>query len=194
IFRGRRYDITSGWLELPGGYDEPRLQLQAEGNIRGYRIIIGFSGPINSLDLSLSSEPRLSRPEIISLITTGSVEAGALSETDPKRAGLTTAGALLSDEFISRPLGREIERFLGLNRFQIDPVLRPYENPAARITIGRQLARGLSFFYSTNLASEQEQTGVLEHDITKQFSVVTTYTQSGDTQVRAIDPNEFTID
>jgi outer membrane protein assembly complex protein YaeT len=194
IFRGQRYDITSGWLELPGGYEDPRLQLQAEGNIRGYRVIISFRGPINGLELSLNSEPPLSRPEIISLITTGSVGSGALNSPDPARAGLTTAGALLSDEFISKTLGRETERFLGLNRFQIDPVLRPYDNPAARITVGRQLARGLSFFYSTNLASEQEQTGVLEYDITKQFSVVTTYTQSGDTQVRAIDPNEFTID
>ncbi|HZF40965.1 MAG TPA: translocation/assembly module TamB domain-containing protein [Blastocatellia bacterium] len=193
-FRGQRYDITSGWLELPGGYEEPRLQLQAEGNIRGYRVIIVFGGPINSLDLSLNSEPRLSRPEIISLITTGSVGSGALNTPDPARAGLTTAGALLSQEFISNTLGRETERFLGLNRFQIDPVLRPYDNPAARITVGRQLARGLSFFYSTNLASEQEQTGVLEYDLTNQFSVVSTYTQSGNTQVRAIDQNEFTID
>ncbi|HKC88827.1 MAG TPA: POTRA domain-containing protein, partial [Blastocatellia bacterium] len=85
-------------------------------------------------------------------------------------------------------------RFLGLNRFQIDPVLRPYDNPAARVTIGRQLARGLSFFYSTNLDSQQEQTGLLEYDITNQFSVVATYTQSGDTQVQPIDQNEFTID
>ncbi|HEY6402830.1 MAG TPA: translocation/assembly module TamB domain-containing protein, partial [Blastocatellia bacterium] len=194
LFRGQRYDIISGWLELPGGYGEPRLQLQAEGNIRGYRIIISFNGPINSLDLSLNSEPPLSRPEIISLITTGSLGSGAFNSTDPGRAGLTTAGSLLSEEFFSKTLGRETERFLGLNRFQIDPVLRPYDNPAARITVGRQLAHGLSFFYSTNLASEQEQTGVLEYDITKRFSIVTTYTQSGDTQVRAIDPNEFTID
>jgi outer membrane protein insertion porin family len=35
---------------------------------------------------------------------------------------------------------------------------------------------------------------VLEYDITRQFSVVTTYTQSGDTQVRTLDQNEFTID
>ncbi|MGH9753366.1 MAG: translocation/assembly module TamB domain-containing protein [Blastocatellia bacterium] len=194
IFRGQRYDITSGSLELPGGYDEPRLQLQAEGDVRGYRIIIGFSGPIDSIDLTLSSEPRLSRAEIITLITTGSVEAGTLGETDLARAGLTTAAALFSDEFISRPLGRGIQEFLGLNRFQIDPVLRPYENPAARITIGRQLARGLSFFYSTNLASAQEQTGVIEYNITNRFSIVATYTQSGDTQVEPIDQNEFTID
>src|SRR5262249_23241528 len=83
IFRGQRYDIVSGWLELPGGYEEPRLQLRAEGNIRGYRIIIGFSGPINSLDLSLNSEPRLSRAEIISLITTGSAGSSALNAPDP---------------------------------------------------------------------------------------------------------------
>ena len=106
IFRGRRYDITSGWLELSGGYEDPRLQLQAEGNIRGYRVIIGISGPINSLDLTLNSEPRLSRAEIISLITMGSVGSGAFSAPDPARAGLTTAGAL-SEEFISKPWARD---------------------------------------------------------------------------------------
>ncbi|MBO0725557.1 MAG: translocation/assembly module TamB domain-containing protein, partial [Blastocatellia bacterium] len=194
IFRGQRYEITSGWLELPGGYEEPRMHLQAEGSIRGYRVIIVFSGQISSLDLSLNSEPPLSRPEIISLITTGSVGSSAMGAPDPARAGLSATGALLSEEFISKALGRETERFLGLNRFQIDPVLRPYDNPAARITVGRQLARGMSFFYSTNLASEQEQTGVLEYDITNQFSVVSSYTQSGNTQVQPIDQNEFTID
>ncbi len=194
IFRGQRYEITSGALELSGSGEEPRLQLRVEGEIRGYRVYIGFTGPINSLDLSLSSEPALSRAEIISLITTGSAAAGTLSATDPTSAGLTTAGALLSQAFISKPLGRETERFLGLNRFQIDPVLRPYDNPAARLTIGRQLARGLSFYYSTNLDSEQEQTGAIEYDITNRFSIVTTYTQSGDTRVQGYDQNEFTID
>ena len=35
---------------------------------------------------------------------------------------------------------------------------------------------------------------MIEYDITNQFSVVTTYTQSGDTQVRGFDQSEFTID
>src|SRR5262249_56114633 len=101
IFRGQRYEITSGWLELPGGYEEPRLHLQAEGNIRGYRVIIGFSGQISSLELSLNSEPPLSRPEIISLITTGSVGAGVTGGPDPAPAGWTTCGALGSAGVIS---------------------------------------------------------------------------------------------
>src|SRR5262249_24130352 len=136
-FRGQRYNIISGWLELPGGQEEPRLRLQAEGDIRGYRVLISFNGPISSLDLSLNSEPPLSRPEIISLITTGSVGSGALNAPDPGRAGFTTAEARLLEELFSKTLGRETERILGLNRFQIAPVLRPYDNPAARITVGR---------------------------------------------------------
>src|SRR5262245_8542 len=43
IFRGERYDITVGSLELTGGFDETRLQLQAESDIRGYRVHIGLS-------------------------------------------------------------------------------------------------------------------------------------------------------
>ena len=170
------------------------MQLQAESDIRGYRVLIGFSGPINSLALTLSSEPSLPRDEIISLITTGSPQTGLLSGADPTRSGLTTAGALLSGEFISRSLGRETERFLGLNRFQIDPILRPYRNPAARLTLGRQLARGLTFIYSTNLSTEQDQIGMVEYDISNRFSILGTYLQSGDTQLQGLEQNDFIIE
>src|SRR5262249_27945823 len=156
LFRGHRYDLTVGSLELPGGSEEPRLQLQAETEIRGYRVHVGFNGPISSLDLSLSSEPTLQRDEIISLITTGSTESATVGAAYPVQTGLGAAASLLSEEFISKPLGRETERFLGLNRFQLDPLLRPYKNPAARVTIGRQLARAFSFYYSTNVPSHQE--------------------------------------
>ncbi len=194
IFRGERYNITVGSLELPGGFAEPRLQLQAESDIRGYRVRIGFSGPINSLELSLSSEPSLPRDEIISLITTGATQAGMLSGADPTRSGLTAAGSLLSQEFISGPLGRETDRFLGLNRFQIDPILRPFRNPAARLTIGRQLARGLTFIYSTNLSSEQDQIATVEYNISNRFSIMGTYLQSGDTQLQGLEQNDFIIE
>ncbi|HKC88153.1 MAG TPA: translocation/assembly module TamB domain-containing protein, partial [Blastocatellia bacterium] len=193
-FRGKRYNITSGFLELPGGFAEPRLQLQAESNIRSYRVHVALSGPINSLELSLSSEPILSRSEIISLITTGSTEGGLIAGADQTRAGFTAAGALLADQFISKPLGRETQRFLGLNRFQIDPVLRPFKNPAARLTIGRQLARGLTFIYSTNLSSEQDQIGTVEYNFSNRYSILGTYLQSGDLELQGTGQSDFVFE
>lgn len=194
IFRGQRYDITAGSLELPGGAGEPQVRLLAEGEVRGYRVYININGPTSSLNLALSSEPDLSQAEIVALITTGSPEAGAQVGSDLAQQGFTTAASLLSEELISRPLEREAERFLGINRFQIEPVLRPFENPAARLTVGRQIAHGLTFIYSTNLASNQDQSGLIQYDLTRNFQIIAAYTQSGDIQLQTPDANVFTIE
>src|SRR5262249_27613695 len=76
----------------------------------------------------------------------------------------------------------------------IEPVLRPYTNPAARLTIGRQIARGLTFIYSTNLATNQDQTGLIEYDITNNLSILAAYTQSGNIQIQGPEENIFTIE
>lgn len=191
-FRGHRYDITVGSLDLASGA-EPQLLMQAEGEIRGYRVYVGFNGPLNSLNVTLRSEPDLPRDQIISLITTGRTDGIAQFGDEQALTGLTTAAALLSGEF-TRPIERGAQRILGINRFQIEPVLRPYTNPAARLTIGRELARGLTFIYSTNLGANQDQTGLIEYDFTRNFSILASYSQIGDIQIQAPDENVFTIE
>src|SRR6185369_6436945 len=53
-FRGHKYEITTGTIDLPGGASSvPYLTLLAEGDIRGYHVSVGFTGPVNELDVSL---------------------------------------------------------------------------------------------------------------------------------------------
>lgn len=194
-FRGERYDITAGTLELPGGFGaQPELNLVAEGEVSSYRVYVGFNGRLNDLEVTLRSEPDLTRAEIISLITTGRTETGTLSSDDLVRSGIGTAASLLTQELISKPVQRETEKLIGINRFQIDPVLRANENPAARLTIGRQIARGLSFTYSTNLASEQDQTAIFEYNFSNRFSALASYTQGGSATRQGTNDNDFTIE
>jgi outer membrane protein assembly complex protein YaeT len=189
-FRGQRYEITTGYFDLPQGGLDPQLNLTAEGQISGYRVIIGFIGPIDDIDLILQSEPQLVRDEIIALITTGSTESGTLFSQDPLRSSLGTAASLLSSGFISKPT----EQLLGLSRFQIDPVIRPNANPAARLTVGQQLSRNLYVSYSTNLASDQDQTALAEYTISNRFSAVATYTQGGSLARQGVRDGAFTIE
>lgn len=194
-FRGQRYDITTGTMFLPGGFGtSPQVNLVAEGDVRGYHLYVGFVGPLNDVQVTLRSEPDLARSEILALITTGSTEGGTLNSDSIRRSSIGTAASLLSEEFISQPLGKEAEKFLGLNRFQIDPVLQPNANPAARLTIGRQIARNLSFTYSTNLASEQDQTLIVEYNLTNRFSAIASYTQGGSSRQQGSRDNDFTIE
>lgn len=194
-FRGQRYEITAGTLELLGGFGfEPELRLLAEGNVSGHRVYIGFTGALSDLEVVLRSEPELPRGEIISLITTGSTEAGALTGGALASTGIGTAASLLSQELISAPVGREAERLLGLSRFQIDPLIRPNEDPAARLTVGRQLSRNMSILYSTNLSSNQEQSAIIDYNITSRFSAIASYTQGGSSTRSGTNDSDFTIE
>jgi hypothetical protein len=174
-FRGQRYEITSGSLDFPAGSGQPLLNLTAESEISDYRVTIGFVGPVDAIELNLQSEPALSRDEVIALITTGRAEIGSVTREDLLRSGAGAAASLVTSGFISKPT----EEILGISRFAIDPVIRPNENPAARLTIGQQFSRNLYLSYSTNLSSDQYQTALAEYTITSRFSALATFTQGG---------------
>jgi outer membrane protein assembly complex protein YaeT len=175
-FRGQRYEITTGSLDLPPtGSSAPLLNLLAEGELGGYRVTLGLVGPIDDLDLTLRSEPQLTRDEILSLITTGRTEAGTLGGQRPLTTGFGAAASLFSSGLISR----ETEQLLGLSRFQIDPIIRPNLDPAARLTVGQQFSRNLYVSYATNLASDRDQTALAEYTLSNRFSALATYTQGG---------------
>jgi outer membrane protein assembly complex protein YaeT len=189
-FRGQRYEITRATLDLLPGSGGTVLNLIAESDFRGYRVSLGLAGQIDAIETTLRSEPALSRDEIISLITTGRTESGALTSQDPLRSGVGAAASFISSGLISRPT----EQLLGLSRFQIDPIIRPNANPAARLTVGQQLSRNLYVSYSTNLATEQDQTALAEYTFTNRFSGLATYTQGGSSTRQGLDENVVTIE
>ncbi len=182
--RKQRYDITQGILDLPGGILLPTIDLLAEGNVSTYRVFIRFTGPVDQIDLELESEPTLTRTEILALITTGRTEIGGGDNQDLTTTGLSTGANLLAQEFISKPFGRKAEQFLGLSQFQFDPIIRPNENPSARLTLGRQIIPKLSFTYSTSLSSSKDQAIVLEYNLSNRFSSLFSFTQGGGTSTK----------
>ncbi len=187
-FRGQRYEIIAGSLEFPPGGATPLLNMQAEGDSSGYRVTIGLSGPISDPELTLRSDPQLTRDEILALITTGRTEAGTLVSRDPS---VGAAASLLSSGLISRPT----EQLLGLSRFQLDPIIiGPNANPAARLTVGQQFSRNLYFSYSTNLGVSRQQTALGEYTLSNRFSALGAYTQGGSATQGQSEEGVFTIE
>lgn len=189
-FRGQRYEISRATLDLLPGTNGTVLNLVAESEFSGYRVSLGLAGQVDAIDTTLRSEPTLSRDEIVALITTGRTETRTLSNQDPLRSGVGAAASLLSSGLISRPT----EQLLGLSRFQIDPIIRPNANPAARLTVGQQLSRNFYVSYSTNLATEQDQTALAEYTFSNRFSGLATYTQGGSSTRQGLADNVFTIE
>src|SRR5262245_19188824 len=190
-FRSQRYEITSGTIDFPPGPSiSPEVNFLAEGDVSGYRVYVGLTGPLYDPNVMLRSEPELQRSEVLSLVTNGRADSDTLGSEGLIQSGAGAAASLLTQEFISKPT----ESLLGLNRFQIDPVLRPNSNPAARLTIGRQLARNLTFTYSTNLGTEQDRTALTEYTLTNRFSGIASYTQGGSSTRGSSKDSDVTIE
>jgi outer membrane protein assembly complex protein YaeT len=189
-FRSQRYDITTGTLDFPVGGATPLVNILTEGDVSGYHVYVGLAGPIDAMEVTLRSDPDLPRSEILSLVATGRTDSSTLGSQDILASGFGTAASLLSEEFISQPA----QSLLGLNRFQIDPVLEPNSNPAARLTIGKQITRDLAFTYSTNVGSEQDQSALVEYTLTNRFSGLASYTQGGTIANGGRTDSAFTIE
>jgi outer membrane protein assembly complex protein YaeT len=188
--RSQRYDITTGTLDFLGGGATPFINVRTEADISGYHVYVGLEGPIDAIEPILSSDPDLPRSDILSLVATGRIDSNTLGSQDLVASGLGAAASLLSETFISQPA----QSLLGLNRFAIDPIIKPDANPAARLTLGRQITRDLSFTYSTNLGSEQDQSAILEYTVSNKFSTIASYTQGGTIANGGRTNSDFTIE
>lgn len=179
-----RYRINSGTIEF-AGVDKrpPRLNIEAETERLGYRIIVPVAGPVDQPRVTPRSEPPLPQADVIALITTGRLanEGGTLSSS--QALAQTSVNTIAS--VIAQPISRNIEsnvtgRLFGLNRFSIDPLLTGRgTDPTARITVGRQVTKDLSISYSTNLASNQDQVILVEYRVSDRLSLVASRAQTG---------------
>jgi outer membrane protein assembly complex protein YaeT len=188
--RGQRYDIVTGTLDFSGGGSPPDMNLQTEADISGYHVYLGLIGLLDQMEVTLRSDPDLPRSDVLSLVATGHLDSTTLGSQDIVSSGLGAATSLLAREFISQPA----ESLLGLNVFQIDPVLKPNANPAARLTIGKQVTRDVTLSYSTNVGSEQDQSAIVEYTLTNRFSGIASFTQGGSTTNGARNNSDFTIE
>jgi len=188
--RGQRFEIVTGTLDFSGGDSTPEINLQTEADISTYHVYVGLIGTLDQLEITLRSDPDLPRSDVLSLVATGHIDTNTLSGQDVVSSGASAAASLLSRELLSQPA----ESLLGLNTFQIDPVLKPNENPAARVTIGKQITRDLTFSYSTNVGSEQDQSAIVEYTVSNRFAGIASYTQGGTITNGTRTNSDFTIE
>ena len=179
------YRITSGLVEFPGvSQRPPRLNLEAETVISGYRISVLIAGPFDNLRITPRSEPPLPQTDVIALMTSGAPPREGITGDSPSQSLAQTQAANLST-LLTQPLSSRIGsnvtgRLFGLNRFSIDPLVTGRgTDPTARITVGRRVTRDLSITYSTNLASNQDQLILIEYRASDRLSFVASRAQDG---------------
>lgn len=187
-FRNDRYDITRALVDLPPARNaDPILNIQAEGQIRGYRVIVGLTGPLTQPQANVRSEPALPQADVVSLITTGQLSSGDTSTSILSQSEVGAATSLLTDALINAPAQRATSKLFGLTRFEISPVIggTAGSTPAARLTLGRRISKEVTVTYSTNVTSDPNQILALEYRVSDRLSFVAQYEQASTRRLSA---------
>jgi autotransporter translocation and assembly factor TamB len=192
-FEGRRYTLTRGRLDFtnPTRID-PFFDIEAETNVRQpgqtYRVSLRAAGTRNSLNLEFSADPPLPEVDVIAMLfgdvrTSQDAELQALQNPDLSEQELLKARAarLIGSPLFSE-VGRVVEQTFGVDTFQITPLVGadPLQqssrfNPAARLTIGKQISDSVYLTYARSLnTSTRDQIVLLEFDQSDRLSWIFT--------------------
>lgn len=185
LFQGTRYQVTRGNIDFVDPLRiEPVVDIQAESELRDYRVILSISGRGERMRLDMRSDPPLPQLEIVSLIAGGRTReelaarpgGGAVPTSEQLFQG--GAASILFDLLQSR-VGNRFG-LLGLDRVRIDPFLIGAENnPVARLTISKQVTKDLSITYSQELSSNRQQIVQIEYFVSRNTSVVASRDETG---------------
>jgi translocation and assembly module TamB len=183
LFQGNRYTVTRGNIDFVDPLRiEPVLDIEAEAQVRDYRVILSISGRGNNPRLTMRSDPPLPELEIVSLITGGLSrdEIAQRSSTAPTSERLFQSGAasILSD-LIRERVGNKLG-LLGNGRVRIDPFAVGAENTqSARITLSEQITKDLAVTYSQDLTSNRAQVILIEYFVSRNTSIVASRDEYG---------------
>lgn len=176
IFFGNRYTISQGEITFfnPAKI-EPVLALDLETKVRGYTVMINFSGPLDQLNFTYRSDPPLQSQEILALLTVGRTPEATRApggQAATSQSFLQAGGNSLLGQALATPVSSRLQRFFGVSRIKIDPQLTGVDNtPETYVTIEQQVSREITLTYVTNLARTQQQIVRIEWNLSRDWSV-----------------------
>ncbi len=153
-FQGVRYEIERCAVRFtdPTRVD-PILDLRARAWVESYLITVHLSGTFDHLTPTVSSDPPLDQEGIFSLLALGhrneAIGGGAV--------GVGLASALLTRQ-INQELDRRARLLLPVDQVRVDPFVESSTgNPAARMTVVKQVSPSWTIVVQSNLSSDRQE-------------------------------------
>ncbi len=166
-FGDRTYYIERGTVRF---LDEPRitpeLNIQAYTRTGDYTIKLGLTGQLDEVTTSFTSDPPLSRDDVIAVLLTGKTVAENRG-VDLRALEATS----LATGALNASLSSQLHRSVGVSRVSIQPAAVAAEsNPGARVTITQDFTQSFRLLYSMNLSDSNDQIWVGEYDLSRRFT------------------------
>jgi hypothetical protein len=165
-FAGRRFDVKTAEVEFqdPLNPGNPRFRVTAEGQIRDWSVLMTAEGTVNDYELKFSSQPRLPKEDVISLILHG------LTRSESKQYGPGLDILPLLSQSIDQ--GRQ----------EIPVEIRIYNHysekagtDTTRVAIGRWVTDDVWVSLSSSVGQEREVEAELDYKINEGVSLSAGY-------------------
>ncbi len=146
------------------------LHILAETYINNYYVRLSLDGTMDKFTLSLFSDPPLSEPDILALLTVGQLEKGGRGIESGIAAGEATA--ILTGS-IQDKVEEQFKYITGLERFEIEPHTTTEGAFVPKVIIEKRLFEDKLFVvYSTAIGTTEESSIKLEYKLSREISIV----------------------
>ncbi len=187
LFFGNHYTINRGDVSFYNPTRiEPVLDLNLQTDVRGITVTINFSGTLQRLNMTYRSDPPMQTQEIVALLAVGRAPTAgsglASGQTVTNTSVLNTGANTLLGQAIASPVSNRLQRFFGVSRLKIDPLLQGTSvdtTPQARLTLEQQISPNVTLTYVTNVTKSQQQLVRLQWDVNRQWSVIAIRDENG---------------
>lgn len=147
-YQNKRFEIEKGGVEFTDPYKtDPVVNLTGKGKFRKWLVSLAFRGSPEALNLTLSSEPPLEEPDIISLLVVGRTSEDLIAKegSSPVSTSKVLAG-LIDSEY-----GAKFKKTTGLDILEAENIPdRDIDEPdRVRFTIGENLSQRMTLKYAT---------------------------------------------
>lgn len=165
-FGDRRYDVERGSVRLDTtNQSDPQISLVAATRVSNFDIRLHLSGSAKNLTTTFTSDPPLSKNDIISVLLTGRTVA----ENRGVDLRKLEAYSLLSGA-LNASVGGSLGRKLGISQVSVQPgMIAAESDPETRLTITQDFARTLRLIYSMSLSNSSDQIWIVEYDLARRF-------------------------
>jgi translocation and assembly module TamB len=173
FFNGNRYKVENGVIQFVNPVrTEPVVNVLVTTTVNQFNLSMNFTGPIDRLRTTYTSDPPLAPIDIINLLATGqTTEAASTGSTSPESV---IAGQLTS-QFSSR-----VEKLAGITSLTIDPQVGGAQGTGGgRVAVQQRVTKNLFFTFSTDLTTSTGQIVQIEYQVSQKFAVSTIRDQNG---------------
>jgi translocation and assembly module TamB len=185
VFLNNKYVINQGTISFYNPLKiDPILKLDLETEARGVTVTLSVSGPISKLNVTYQSDPPLQFNDIVGLLATGKTPSDptiAARQGDTSQSWSQVGAAAIVGQAIGNPVAGRLQRFLGVSRLKIDPLLPGLggagsgtvgAGAGARLSLEQQITPNIIFDYVVSTNSTNSQIVRVEWTFNKNWSAV----------------------